>query len=843
MADSNSGIFHGIKFWLAQRIPSRPHFKSLVEENGGTVVALDKRADILIADHARQDVPPNSFSWRFIDESVKEGRLLEREDYRIGRARNEPRRVASREPTKGHRNAFSAADDLILAAWVSKHENLSGNVIYTQLERLYPHHSWQSWRNRWVKRLSSLPADVLERMVTEAQALREESPTSTPATPRPHQRTQSVQEPSNLPATQPTPSRQPSQRTPRRREPPREREASPPFTSTDDDILERHVRSMVEKGKMWNGKSIYEELAKQHPHHSATSWQNRFAGRWRDNQVDMKDWNSRSKRLSSQNESPQSTRATSAVQKAPQTQTNTRTRPIPAPSDAAPEEEPKKLRFYQDLNVYLELKNDWGEPPTIRRWHEIRDVSFELWDLYQAVMRQGCDINEVDWELVAEDMKLDWVAAPETAEILEGCWDKYLSRFYDLTSGFTFDTQEADEIEAAALEDEAMDTEQDADEAEKDAEEEVEKGPRVETEVAVAAEVAESRDEDSEDDGFETPNNRQAHRRPHTLPAARQASSLLPSSPPARGSERRARFGQSSPTLTDRLPQLVSTLKRKRISRHSEIPSTPDSQLKPKPAAGHDDVTPTRKRRRVPPAETDTLVEEQKPEVEEEEAEAEHATPMRRKTLQLASTAPHSSSHRSVDSDRITKTIIRTRPTTTAITTETRPASSSSPPQNTTLRAASRQQPRARTIPEQEPSPPPAATDNPPAEEQKEAEAEEEEEEEDNSEEVFATIERFEAQGYPRDIVVEGLFRTSMDPHRAPLVMKSLKRGGGVPEGQTGIWTSRDDKRLKALDAASAAGRGAEKIREALLKKHGLALVDARRRFLADAEAVGFSFD
>lgn len=97
-------------------------------------MALDKKADILIADHLRKDCPPNSYSWRLIEESVKEGRLLDKEDYPAGRPARVPRPIASSQVTKGHRSAFTTADDMILASWATKSDHPSGNKLYMELE-------------------------------------------------------------------------------------------------------------------------------------------------------------------------------------------------------------------------------------------------------------------------------------------------------------------------------------------------------------------------------------------------------------------------------------------------------------------------------------------------------------------------------------------------------------------------------------------------------------------------------------------------------------------------------------------------------------------------------------
>ena len=502
-----------------------------------------------------------------------------------------------------------------------------------------------------------------------------------------------------------------------------------------------------------------------------------------------------------------------------------------ASPSGSPEAEPEKARFYKDLAIFIETEEDGGRNLKIKRRHRFQGVTFDLWDLYQTVLRQNCPVDDVDWELVAEDMDLDWVAGPEVAELLEGCWDKYLGKFHELTAGFAYETQEMDTVEVATSEleeevEEVVEEVGEEEEVEVEAEEEVEEGVEEQIEEPgdedIAAEEVEG--ESEEEDVFEKPSvrARQDQHRRHTMPALRERDSLLPSSPPVRGLPRPAHLGQSSPTLTDRHHPTTTTLlpsrKRSRFSLHSEIPSTPDSQLQPR-AERHDAETP-RKRRKLRHAEDISTME---PEPEEEEEE-EYITPSRKPPLSSANKRASSSvAHRRVETGRAASSAVRRKTATTGVTKETRPAPSPHTPRRRGVRKTA--QPRAVPQPERDSSAPPR-------------EEPEQEGEEDNSDEVFAAIERFEAQGYSRETVIEALYRTSMEPTRAGLVMESLKSGNGVPKNQRGVWTVRDDERLRTVDSG---GRGIAKMRDTLLKKHGAATVDARRRFLADAEAIGFS--
>ena len=106
--------------------------------NGGEVVKFDKHAEIIIADHARRDIPAGSISWTFIEKSVAQGRLEDVERHRAGPTERTMREVGSVRPPRSGRTAFTAQDDRDLFIWISKAErngaSVKGNEIYKQLE-------------------------------------------------------------------------------------------------------------------------------------------------------------------------------------------------------------------------------------------------------------------------------------------------------------------------------------------------------------------------------------------------------------------------------------------------------------------------------------------------------------------------------------------------------------------------------------------------------------------------------------------------------------------------------------------------------------------------------------
>ncbi|KAM3509059.1 hypothetical protein MY11210_006475 [Beauveria gryllotalpidicola] len=162
-------IFNGLKFWVAQQVPMRSDILDHVKRNGGVVVALEKDADYLIADHARKNAPSGSISWKFITESVENGVVQIPDRYRIEQAPAGPRQAASGRPARLVRAKFTTAEDAALASWVLAHDrHLTGNAMYMEFETKHPRHTWQSWRDRYMKKLRSLPHAALVRLASQA---------------------------------------------------------------------------------------------------------------------------------------------------------------------------------------------------------------------------------------------------------------------------------------------------------------------------------------------------------------------------------------------------------------------------------------------------------------------------------------------------------------------------------------------------------------------------------------------------------------------------------------------------------------------------------------------------
>jgi hypothetical protein len=228
----------------------------------------------LIADHARKDTPPGSYSWEFIEKSVKSGQLLENlEDFLIRpRAPRDSlagsaRPTGSARPPRGTRSSFTKEDDAILMKWVTLQERrgepISGNKVYQEFAekvgkrrelvstaRLlnysqHPNHTWQSWRDRWVKKLSLLP---------RPKAGNED-----------HDGGEDELDDANEPPSPPTAAQVASQEPNRKATTPKGvgSKTRTPFTEQDDKLLESYVGKCLAKGGRVLGNKIYLDFAEQ----------------------------------------------------------------------------------------------------------------------------------------------------------------------------------------------------------------------------------------------------------------------------------------------------------------------------------------------------------------------------------------------------------------------------------------------------------------------------------------------------------------------------------------------------------------------------------------------------
>ncbi|KAH9820449.1 Rap1 Myb domain [Teratosphaeria destructans] len=160
------GVFTGLGFFLVQRLPMRSSYIDKIQANGGRVVKLEAQADHIVADHVRRDCPPGSISYTFIDNALRHGVLPDPEEHAAGPAKGMVRDVGSVIPGKSTRTPFSKEDDRELWLWVECARRaggqVKGNDIYKQLEARNPRHTFQAWRDRYIKKLIDRPPDGVD---------------------------------------------------------------------------------------------------------------------------------------------------------------------------------------------------------------------------------------------------------------------------------------------------------------------------------------------------------------------------------------------------------------------------------------------------------------------------------------------------------------------------------------------------------------------------------------------------------------------------------------------------------------------------------------------------------
>ncbi|KAF2149331.1 hypothetical protein K461DRAFT_231335 [Myriangium duriaei CBS 260.36] len=163
-------IFSDKSFFVLQRVPFRTTLIQDIEHHGGRVVKLEIHADYVIADHLRKDAPAGSLSYTFIEDAIKAGEIPDRSKHLASTSASTALTSTSRpiasgstfsRPVKSTRTPFTAEDDITLWRWVKHCEaqgaRILGLEIYKQLEEMNPRHTFQSWRDRYVKVLQHRP--------------------------------------------------------------------------------------------------------------------------------------------------------------------------------------------------------------------------------------------------------------------------------------------------------------------------------------------------------------------------------------------------------------------------------------------------------------------------------------------------------------------------------------------------------------------------------------------------------------------------------------------------------------------------------------------------------------
>ena len=170
-AQMNGNLFQGRKFWFSLGCPMRSRFIEEVkvrvkpqvlaslahtlrrmEARSSTsrqlqtsaLPMMPKRVVCLpggrwdkISSSPRAKTDFHSYSWKYIDQSIKNGTLENIEDYEIGPPKGAVREIGSlSRPSKSTRTPYTAEDERVLTEWVRDRGAVgeSGNVIFQELQ-------------------------------------------------------------------------------------------------------------------------------------------------------------------------------------------------------------------------------------------------------------------------------------------------------------------------------------------------------------------------------------------------------------------------------------------------------------------------------------------------------------------------------------------------------------------------------------------------------------------------------------------------------------------------------------------------------------------------------------
>ncbi len=149
-------LFGGQKLWFAHAMPQRTFFIENAQRLGAVIVKVDVEADIRLVDHTKKLNAPGTYSYKYVEDSIRRGALQDLTSYAIGPSSRVSRPVGStRTAPKPGRASFSEEEDQLLWNWIQPFVDRGGawkgNEIYKQLEEVNPRHTFQSWRDRWIK--------------------------------------------------------------------------------------------------------------------------------------------------------------------------------------------------------------------------------------------------------------------------------------------------------------------------------------------------------------------------------------------------------------------------------------------------------------------------------------------------------------------------------------------------------------------------------------------------------------------------------------------------------------------------------------------------------------------
>lgn len=541
--------------------------------------------------------------------------------------------------------------------------------------------------------------------------------------------------------------------------------------------------------------------------------------------------------------------------------------------------------FYDDLNTYMNTVDSKINLNPI-----IGNRQFTIWDLENAVGSQDVDIEDVEWNQVADFLGYedydDYIP-----DQLQECWEENLRDFVNFMKDFDMSRLEPDP------------TADSGDEAISDAAREAEEGLMIpNTMEEDEGPASDEEPEEAQEDYIVA----EAAEEYETAPQERGSDELSEEAPEEDIVAEAAEYENTEPQLpslaapssvrkkraldTTPLPSIDTNFKRRRLAPNAVIPSTPehllgfltsvDGKTQPSPSVARslriqrlrhynlddtikDSQDDTQDRLKSPPQRPATRepspdlgsMEIRTPVLERIES-AYDTTPSQQLERESeagsspftarAERAPIAIAEHDDEDEEEDETIASPQQ---AATPQPKPAPLPAPKKRAL--PSSFRNSTSTSIPHPAPQPEPArrhsttnnnrrtsSHGNPPPSMTRQPSS------------IPQWVEHYESLGYPRTTVNKAMLATTMNPGTlVTTVLESLARGTGIPPNIAGIWTDRDDRALRhvlaydldrdPLDAADQLSlKKALREERRLLNKHGKLWMDQRKQFLADKAAL-----
>ncbi|KAL7946535.1 TRF2-interacting telomeric protein/Rap1 C terminal domain-containing protein [Trichoderma barbatum] len=835
-AGTGGNIFNGMKFWVSRRVPQRESLLEKIQSNSGVVVILEKDADMLIADHARKDAPLGSYSWKFITESVNAGIIQVEDKYLIGPPPNQRRSVHTGAHAKKTRTPFSEQDDAVVAKWVLKYGiNTAGNKMYMDLEDEYPHHPWQSWRNRWVKVLSLRSNEEIDRLARLANVDVDNASITAKHIIRKHQREDWPHAPQNDTAISTSAGNSQTHNRPSPRAPRSEESRRREVTSSDRNRRNTTDDAVSEP----DGDSNEDDTTINHD--AAVGNGSAAAKEIETSKEREEKQKSRQKEGAGVEQGGGELGEEIEVNAEEDTQNDDNEDEVSV--DGGLSSFSEREQFLSDLQDYCEANDKRLDMRCVIGNNEI-----DLWELFRAVSAQALPPDELDWRLVAEHLGLDWAQNNEVmAALLKSSYDRHLADFVEAMMSFEANEEDPDE-DMTEDEDTALGDEEATAQS---ATPQASQGGSIASSLPNDSGSTISRKRET-DEPFLTPIKRSKRRRtihseiPMT-PEDKQTTGRRLSAPASAPGNLQSMGGQGQ-TEVDDPRQRASWRNQRRQQSPDEPDMTPSQQLRSETdsIASPEPIEPGTPTLYFSPTATSYphRNDRQLETIQEEDSATSTPTKSRSRKRELpASFQPlHKQLEERREKRRQLEQELRQRQ-------HQRQQQQLEEHTQEELRQEDRRQEEQRQQEQQR-------REQELGEDQQQRwrrwhqdaadSSESDEENAQKGEEQFFTWKaRYLSQGFSEEMIIEAMRRTTMTPGEAmDAVLASLRDGEGIPSNHEGIWTDRDDARLKYVirvgnlelspqDDGDVRRRKekAQKMLDRLLYKHEEPRVKLRRKF------------